>query len=54
MDVKVEGEGGGAKAEAQGYCLAKSRIGPHVATIAPAGEGKRKSKDEKKRKAKGD
>lgn len=54
MDVKVEGEGGGAAAGAQGYCLAKSRVGKHVVTIAPAGEGKRKAKDEKKRKAKDD
>lgn len=52
MDVKVEGEDGGDAAGAQGYCLAKSRVGPHVATIAPA--DKRKAKDEKKRKAKDD
>ena len=54
MDVKVEGEGGGAAAGAQGYCLAKSRVGKHVVTIAPEGDGKRKSKDGGKRKSKGD
>jgi hypothetical protein len=44
MDVKVEGEGGAGKAEAQGYCLAESRVGSHIVTIAPEGEGKRKGK----------
>lgn len=50
MDVKVEGEGGGAAAGAQGYCLAKSRVGPHIATIAPEGEGKAKRKPKRKAK----
>jgi hypothetical protein len=44
MDVQVKGEGGASKADAQGYCLAESRVGKHVVTIAPEGEGKRKSK----------
>lgn len=50
MDVKVEGADGGDAAGAQGYCLAKSRVGPHVATIAPAGEGQRKDNGKRKRK----
>jgi hypothetical protein len=50
MDVRVEGEGGGGAAGAQGYCLAKSRVGSHIVTIAPEGEGggKRKSKGKRK------
>lgn len=39
MEVRVEGADGAGKADAQGYCLAKSRLGPHVATIEPAGKG---------------
>ena len=29
---------------AQGYCVAESRIGSHIATIKPAGKAKRKAK----------
>lgn len=54
MDVRVEGEGGAGKAGAQGYCLADSRVGSHIATIAPKGEGKRKNKGKPKRKAAAD
>lgn len=49
MDVRVEGADGGDKAGAQGYCLAESRVGSHIATIAPKGE--KKSKAKRKRKA---
>ena len=48
MDVRVEGADGGGKAAAQGYCLAQSRVGSHVATIAPAGEKKKKRRKRKK------
>lgn len=44
MEVKVTGEGGEGKANAQGYCVAQSRIGSHIATIKPAGKAKRKAK----------
>lgn len=55
MDVRVEGADGGGKAGAQGYCLVKSRVGSHIATIAPKGEGgRKKSKRKKKRKGSGD
>ncbi|MCH9688695.1 MAG: hypothetical protein K0V04_45105 [Deltaproteobacteria bacterium] len=49
MDVRVEGADGAGKADAQGYCLAKSRLGPNVATIAPKGA---KNKRKRKRKTK--
>jgi hypothetical protein len=52
MDVRVEGEGGDDKAGARGYCLAESRIGSHIVTIAPKGEGKRKGKTKRKADAK--
>ncbi len=38
MDVQVTGADGGDKAGPQGYCLAESRVGSHVATIAPKGK----------------
>lgn len=44
MDIQVAGADGAGKADAQGYCLAKSRLGPHVATIKPKGGGKSKKK----------
>jgi hypothetical protein len=50
MDVRVEGEDGGGKAGASGYCLAESRLGSHIATIKAKGEGK----DKRKAKRKGD
>lgn len=53
MDVRVEGDGGAGKAGAQGYCLAESRVGSHVVTIAPKGQGKDKKKSKGKPK-KGD
>jgi hypothetical protein len=52
MDVKVEGDGGAGKAGAQGYCLAESRLGSHIVTIAPKGEGKGKRKAKRKTDAK--
>ncbi|MCX4245712.1 hypothetical protein [Paraliomyxa miuraensis] len=52
MDVRVEGEDGGGKAGAQGYCLAESRVGSHVATIAPKGDGSGKGGKGKKAKGK--
>jgi hypothetical protein len=54
MDVRVEGDDGGAKAGARGYCLADARVGSHIATIKPKGEGKDKSKGKRKAKAKAD
>jgi hypothetical protein len=58
MDVRVEGDGGAGKAGAQGYCLAESRVGAHVVTIAPKGDskgqGKGKTKGKGKSKPKGD
>ena len=55
MDVRVEGDDGGGKSGARGYCLAESRVGSHVVTIAPEGakEG-RKTKGKRSGKGKGD
>ncbi len=52
MDVRVEGADGAGKADAQGYCLAESRLGSHIATIAPKDRGKSKRKRRGKRKGK--
>ncbi len=52
MDVRVEGADGAGKADAQGYCLAKARLGPAVATIAPKKDGKAGKKRRRKRKRK--
>lgn len=48
MDVRVEGDDGGDKAGARGYCLARSRVGPHIVTIAPNDEPKGKTKGKTK------
>jgi len=47
MDVRVEGADGAGKADAQGYCLTKARLGPAVATIAPKKEGKKRKRKRK-------
>lgn len=54
MDVRVEGDDGGAKGGARGYCWAQARLGTHVVTIAPKGDGAGKKKAKKKRKGDAD
>ncbi|MEM9463006.1 MAG: hypothetical protein AAGF11_53185 [Myxococcota bacterium] len=52
MDIQVAGADGAGKADAQGYCLTKSRLGPHVATIKPKGGDKSKKKGKRGKRGK--
>lgn len=42
--VTVEGNDGGDKASAEGYCMAKATLGKHIVTIKPESERKQKRK----------